>query len=208
MEPPRVILISETSVVPEPTLLARIRAAADLPEVSRRRLAVMLRDPALTGRALHRLGASLREATAAIGASLVVNDRLDVALALGADGVHLGRLSVRVEDARALLGQAVWISRSCHAVVEVIEAADEGADAALLSPIFPSPGKGRPLGIGALTEAREALDRRGFGEISLVALGGIDRDAVEACFAAGAGAVAAIRGDMGCVLGEIKGGSI
>lgn len=201
MEPPRVILISETSVVPELELLARIRAAADLPEASRRRLAVMLRDPALSGRALHRLGASLREATRAIGASLVVNDRLDLALALGADGVHLGRLSVGVEDARALLGRAAWISRSCHAVVEVIEAGDEGADAALLSPIFPSPGKGPPLGIGALTAAREALDRRGFGEMALVALGGIDRDAAVACFAAGAGAVAAIRGDVIGVLG-------
>jgi thiamine-phosphate pyrophosphorylase len=201
MEPPRVILISETSVVPEAALIARIRAVAGLPEALRRRVAVMLRDPALSGRALHRLGASLREATGAIGASLVVNDRLDLALALGADGVHLGRLSVEVEDARALLGQAVWVSRSCHTVDEVVQAAAEGADAALLSPIFPSPGKGPPLGPGALTAAREALDRRGYQAAALVALGGIDPSGAAACFAAGAGAVAAIRGDVIGVLG-------
>jgi thiamine-phosphate pyrophosphorylase len=201
MEPPRVILISATSVVPEAALFARIRAAACLPEALRRRFAVMLRDPALEGRALHRLGASLREATGAIGASFLVNDRLDLALALGADGVHLGRLSVQVEDARALLGRAAFISRACHTVDEVVQAAVEGADAAVLAPIFPSPGKGPPLGIEALARAREALDRRGYPAASLVALGGIDEGVAAACFAAGAGAVAAIRGDLARVLG-------
>jgi thiamine-phosphate pyrophosphorylase len=200
MEPPRVILISATEVFAAPALLARVRAAAALARPSRQRLAVMLRDPALSGRALAALGAALREATAAIGASFLVNDRLDLALALGADGAHLGRLSVPVSDARALLGQGAWISRACHSVAEVTQAAAEGADAAVLSPIFPSPGKGPPLGVGALEAAREALDRGGFGATLLVALGGIDPGAAAACFAAGAGAVAAIRGDIAPLL--------
>lgn len=200
MEPPRVILISATEVVPAPALLDRVHAAAALPAAARQRLAVMLRDPARSGRALSALGASLREATAAIGAAFLVNDRLDLALALGADGAHLGRLSVQIGDARALLGRGAWISRACHSVDEVIQAAAEGADAAVLSPIFPSPGKGPPLGVSALEAAREALDRRGLGATSLVALGGIDQGAAAACFAAGAGAVAAIRGDVGPIL--------
>lgn len=200
MEPPRVILISATEVVPAPALLARVRAAAALPLPARRRLAVMLRDPALSGRALAALGAALREATAAIGAALLVNDRLDLALALGADGAHLGRLSVSLGDARALLGPAAFLSRACHAVDEVVEAAAEGADAAVLSPIFASPGKGPPLGLGALEAAREALDRGGFTATLLVALGGVDPGNAAACFAAGAGVVAAIRGELAPLL--------
>ena len=196
MEVPRLIQISALDVVPEPALLARIHAAARLPEPSRRTLAVMLRDPELSGRALLRLGTALREATRAIGASLLVNDRLDLALALEADGVHLGRRSVSIKDARALLGEGAFVSRSCHAVDEVTQVAALGADAAVLSPIFASPGKGPPLGTGALRAAREALDRGGFERVALVALGGIEAGNAEACFLAGAGAVAAIRADL------------
>jgi thiamine-phosphate pyrophosphorylase len=196
MYPPRLIQISALDVVPEPALLARLHAAERLPERSRRTLAVMLRDPELTGRALLRLGAALREATRAIGASLLVNDRLDLALSLGADGVHLGRRSVSIKDARALLGAGAFVSRSCHAVDDVGQAAGEGADAAILSPIFASPDKGPPLGLHALTLARAALDRGGFERVALVALGGIDAGNTEACFSAGAGAVAAIRADL------------
>jgi thiamine-phosphate pyrophosphorylase len=200
MEPPRVILISSVDQVPAPELIARIRAAAPLPLSLRQRLAVMLRDPALSGRALYQLGASLREATSALGASFVVNDRLDLALALGADGAHLGRLSVATKDARALLGPSAWISRACHSVDEVVKSAAEGANAAFLSPIFASPGKAPPLGVEALALAREALDRQGSQAVSLVALGGIDPNVAGPCFAAGAGALAAIRGDLTRVL--------
>ena len=196
MEPPRLIQISALDVVPEPALLDRIHAAARLPERSRRTLAVMLRDPELTGRALLRLGTALREATRAIGASLLVNDRLDLALSLGADGVHLGRRSVSVKDARALLGEGALISCSCHAVDEVVHVAAEGAGAAILSPIFATPGKGPPLGLPALTLARATLDRGGFEGVTLVALGGIDEALAPLCFSAGASAVAAIRADL------------
>ena len=141
----------------------------------------------------------LREATRALGAALVVNDWLDVALAIGADGVHLGRRSVNVEEARAILPPGTWISVSCHALADVVRAAEEGADAALLSPIFASPGKGRGLGVEALCEARAALDARGAVTL-LVALGGVTAENAGACFAAGAGGVAAIRADLGRVL--------
>jgi thiamine-phosphate pyrophosphorylase len=193
---PRVVQITEASVLPEPVLFARLAAVAALPEAARRRHAVELRDPGLGARALFALGTRLRAATRAMGAALIVNDRLDLALALGADGVHLGRRSVAVEDARALLPAGTWVSVACHAVEDVARAADLGADAALLSPIFASPGKGPPLGVEALRAAHRAVG----GRIQIVALGGVDGDNAAACFAAGAGAVAAIRADLGRVL--------
>jgi thiamine-phosphate pyrophosphorylase len=192
---PRVLQITAADVLPEAELWARLAALARLPAADRSAFAVQLRDPELPTRALLALGAHLREVTRAIGAALVVNDRLDLALALDADGVHLGRRSVTVEDARALLPRA-WISVACHDVADVARAAREGADAAVLSPIFASPGKGVPLGPAALGAARAAV-----GEgIQLIALGGVDASNAAACFAAGAGAVAAIRADLSGVL--------
>jgi len=192
---PRVVQITEASVVPERALLARVEAVASLPAAERAAFAVQLRDPDLPSRALYALGARLRAATRAAGAALVVNDRLDLALALDADGLHLGRRSIAVADARALWGGR-WIAVACHAVEDVLRAADEGADAAVLSPIFPSPGKGPPLGVQALAQARDALTARACA-VQLVALGGVDEAGAAACFAAGADAVAAIRADLG-----------
>src|SRR5580692_12541103 len=126
---PLVVQITDAAVLPEPALFARLAALAALPAAVRARFAVQLRDPGLSGRALHDLGARLREATRALGAALVVNDRLDLALALGAEGVHLGRRSVAVADARALLPSGTWISVACHGVGEVVQAALDGADA-------------------------------------------------------------------------------
>ncbi len=196
---PLVVQITDASILPEPALFARLEALAALPAAARARFAVQLRDPALPARALLDLGARLRSVTRAMGAALVVNDRLDLALAIGADGAHLGRRSVAVADARALLGPGAWISVACHAPAEVVEAAIGGADAALLSPIFPSPGKGAPIGPEAIAEARAAIDARGLC-VQIVALGGVDAGNAAACFAAGADAVAAIRADLGAVL--------
>lgn len=194
MRTPRLLLISALDVVPEDVLFDRVRAAGDLAPEIKARVAVQLRDPELSGRALFDLGQRLRAATRRVGVALVVNDRLDLALALGADGVHLGRRSVSVADARALLGPSIWISVSCHAVSEVSLAAASGADAALLSPIFTSPGKGRPLGLEALSSARAAQSAR--GSLPLIALGGVDETNASACFQAGAEGVAAIRADL------------
>jgi thiamine-phosphate pyrophosphorylase len=199
--PPRVLQITARGVLPETDLFARLGALAGLPPAARACFAVQLRDPELTARALLDLGVRLRETTRALGAALVVNDRLDLALAIGADGVHLGRRSVTVEDARALLPAGAWISASCHDLADVVRAAEDGADAAVLSPIFASPGKGRALGVEALHQARAALDARS-SATSLVALGGVDAENAAACFAAGAGGVAAIRADLGPLLRE------
>lgn len=197
MEPPRVVQITEASALPEADLFARLAAVRALAPAARARFAVQLRDPDLSSRALADLGHRLRAATRSLGVALLINDRLDLALALGADGVHLGRRSVTVADARALLGPAAWISVACHDVDDVVRAATEGAAAATLSPIFASPGKGTPLGLAALPAARSALGGR---RLVLHALGGVDRASAPSCFAAGADGVASIRADLTSLL--------
>ncbi len=138
------------------------------------------------------LGRELRGRTRAVGAQLWVNDRLDVARLVEAEGIHLGRGSVTVEDARTLLGPGVTVSMSAHSLDDVALARDRGADVVMLSPIFASPGKGSPLGIDAL---RDAVRVAG-SSLRVIALGGIDLDRGLASVEAGAGGFAAIRADL------------
>jgi thiamine-phosphate pyrophosphorylase len=197
LETARWVLVTALDVVGRQEVLRRLDAVSALAADARARFAVQLRDPQLGGRALCAWGHELRERTRAIGAALIVNDRVDLFLALGADGLHLGRGSIRVADARRLAGRA-WIARSAHDLDEARAAARDGADAVVLSPIFESPGKGPALGLAAVTEARAALPA-GTG---LVCLGGIDRERARACVAAGADAVASIRADISDLLLE------
>jgi thiamine-phosphate pyrophosphorylase len=126
----------------------------------------------------------------ATGARVVVNDRVDVALAAGAHGVHLPERGLAIADARALLGPHALIGASRHDLAGVAEAAAAGANFIQLGPIWPSPGKGEPLGTDALARAREVIA----GRAQLVAVGGIDsRERADAALAAGADVVAAIR---------------
>src|SRR5262249_29530513 len=115
---PRTIAITALRSVAELELFERPRAVGTLPRALRSRLAVMLRDPELEGWAVLELGEKLREATRALGAALWVRDRIDVALAVDADGVHLGGRSVDVASARRLVG-ARWVSVACHSVADV-----------------------------------------------------------------------------------------
>jgi len=190
-------IITDLDSVPETALFERLRRAASWPASARARLSVQLRDPQLSGRELYRLGRALREVTASMGASLIVNDRADLVMILGADGLHLGRRSMSIADARALLGPGAWISMSAHSVEDALAAARAGANAVLLSPIFASPGKGEPLGVGALARARAGLRAEGL-VLCLYALGGVTAGDVEACLVAGADGVAAIRAELTC----------
>jgi len=187
MRCPRVIQITAAEALPPEEVLRRVAAAADP-----RRLAVQLRDPQMSGGELLQWGRRLRSATRRVGAALLVNDRLDLARLLEADGVHLGRRSVSPADARHLLGAGLWLSRSAHGLDELAEIAAQRVDAVLLSPIFSSPGKGQPLGLEALTRARAMLPP----EVALVALGGVDAEQAAPCRRAGADGVACIRAEL------------
>jgi len=134
----------------------------------------------------------LRELTRRLGQWLLVNDRLDLARLLDADGVHLGEASVRQEDARALLGDRVGLFRALHEVSALpqVPVATAGV---LLSPVL-APRKGRQaLGLEGLgAAARLARQSLGAEAPRLYALGGVGPEHLGACVAAGAWGVAAI----------------
>ena len=165
------------------------RALSALRGLRPRTAAVQLREKDLGGRALLGLARALRRACDEAGQLLIVNDRIDVALAAGADGVHLPSAGIPVAEARHLLGPEAIIGRSCHSRAEVEAALAGGASYATFSPIYDTPSKreyGAPLGVEALREAA-ALG------LPLVALGGIDAGRAREVRAAGAAGVAAIR---------------
>jgi len=152
--------------------------------------AVQLRERGLETRALLELAIALRQATRAAGAALLINDRIDVALACDADGVHLPGHSFAVADARALLGPRRLIGVSTHHPDEVAAAAAAGADFAVFGPIFATPSKaayGAPQGLDALVRARRAA------ALPLFAIGGVNADNAAAARGAGADGVAVIR---------------
>ena len=124
-------------------------------------------------------------AAIATGARVMVNDRVDVAVAAGAYGVHLPERGLSIEDARAIApGLAIGVSR--HTIDGVL--ASTGADIVQFGPIWRTPGKGEPLGPLALEGARAVTSAK------LVAVGGIETvERVRAARRAGADGVAAIR---------------
>lgn len=159
-------------------------------------VAVQLRERDLDGRALAELGRSLRAATAAAGVRLFINDRIDVALAVGADGVHLGGTSLAPAEARAI-APTLAVAVSMHGVADVraFQKGGAGAAFAVFGPIRDTPSKrayGPPLGFGALAEAARL-------DLPLLALGGLDAPDVPEVLAAGARGVACIRPVMAAI---------
>lgn len=182
----RLLAITEAAVADPVVTVAR--AAALLDRVDPRTVAFGVRDheePAARRVALARALVSLSRP---LGAKVIVHDRVDVALASAADGVHLAERSIDASSARRLLGPTAWIGRSCHDEVGLLAAAAEGVDAVTLSPVFASPGKGAPLGLARF----EAL-RRSVPSLPVLALGGIDRENAESVRLAGASGIAMIR---------------
>lgn len=185
MGPPLVHLITDRRLAPD--LAARASAAlAGLPPGV---AAIQLREKDLGGGALLALARSLGAVCRARGQRLLVNDRLDVALAAGADGVHLPSAGVPVADARRLLGPGALVGVSCHSAEDVARALAGGASYATFSPIYDTPSKrpfGPPVGVAALEDAA----RLG---LPLVALGGVTPARAAEVRAAGAVGVAVIR---------------
>ncbi len=151
--------------------------------------AVQLREKDLSGKELFRLAERMRELTARYGARLFVNDRVDVALAVGADGVHLGGSAIPASVARTLLGEGALIGCSTHSARELREAIALGADFATFGPVYPTPSKaayGPPVGIAALAQAcRETT-------LPLFALGGVGAGNAREVIEAGAFGIALI----------------
>ncbi len=155
--------------------------------------AVQLREKDLPTRDLYYLAEKLLAKTRAVGAAFLINDRVDVALALAADGVHLTRRSLPPRESRELLGPERLIGVSCHSLADVREAEDGGADFVVLGPIFETPSKaayGPPLTTALLREARATTG------LPILAIGGIQVTRVPEVITAGADGVAVISAVM------------
>lgn len=185
---PRLVIVTDRRLVKDTAelcarldaMLSGLRAAPAL---------VQVREKDLGGRALLALVEAVLAVARRHGAPVLVNDRLDVALAAGADGVHLPEDGIAIADARAVataVGRTITVGCSRHDAAGVARAAADGAELIVLGPIFATPGKGAPLGVAALREVA--------GIAGICAIGGIDGAARAAeVRAAGVPAVAAIR---------------
>jgi thiamine-phosphate pyrophosphorylase len=152
---------------------------------------VQLREKAASARDRHELGQTVRELTAAADVPLIVNDRIDLAAALGADGVHLGDDDLPVAVARDQLGPDAVIGRSVSTVVGAEAAAAAGADYLGVGAVYATSSKDTDpesleVGLDRVRAIREAVD------LPFVGIGGITVENAGDVVAAGADGVAVI----------------
>jgi thiamine-phosphate pyrophosphorylase len=145
--------------------------------------AVQLREKDLPIREMLLLAQELRTITKEFGARLFINDRVDVARAVNADGVHLGHQSMPVQAVREVIGNDMLIGASTHSIEEAKAAESGGADFITVGPIFDTPSKssfGPPVGLSILKELKCELG------IPFYALGGIKSGNIVKVIGAGA----------------------
>lgn len=189
--------------LPERLALVVITDAAcgpgrELVEVTRAALSggapsVQLRMKGAGGREMVELGRRLLEETRAAGALLWVNDRLDVALAIGADGAHLGEDDLPLPEARRISPEGFLLGRSVDDPEGARRAVREGADYLGLGPVYATPSKtdaAAPIGIEGVRAVCAGVG------IPVVAIGGVDVETAAEVAGAGAAGVAVIRAVM------------
>jgi thiamine-phosphate pyrophosphorylase len=156
--------------------------------------AVQLREKDLSGKELFELAEKSRALCSRYRAGLFINDRVDVALAVNAAGVQLGKTSIPVETARALLGPQKSIGYSAHSLAEARQAERSGADFILFGPVYRTPSKasyGAPQGLSALKEIVAKIS------LPVYAIGGIKLEHMAELRRTGIGGVALISAIIG-----------
>lgn len=134
-----------------------------------------------------------------LGGRVIVNDRVDIAMAAGADGVHLGQSDLSPADARKLMGEAAIIGFSAHSIEQALHALALPIDYLAIGPIFDTRTKADPdptVGVEMIRQVRLAI-----GEMPLVAIGGIDSGDLQDVLEAGADSAAIISGLTGASAG-------
>jgi thiamine-phosphate pyrophosphorylase len=152
---------------------------------------IQIREQNLTARVLFQLTASVVAIASGSSTRILVNDRADVAVAAGADGVHLTTSSLSPTVIRETFGSTLLVGASTHSLSEAREVRQQGADFAVFGPIFPTPSKekyGPPVGVDQLAEAAREL-----APFPVIALGGISIENANECLRAGASGIAGIR---------------
>lgn len=165
---------------------AAIRGGADV---------VQLRDKEASGGRLYEVALRLRKLTREAGVPFIVNDRLDVALAADADGVHVGRQDLPASAARKILGPGRILGVSAETVEEAVAAEKDGADYLGVGPVFEARGTkadaGEPLGLELVANIRRRCS------LPIVAIGGINAENARKVREAGADAAAVISAIVG-----------
>lgn len=151
---------------------------------------IQYREKNKSRRDIYREALILRKLTTEFGAIFVVNDYADIALAVNADGVHLGQDDLPLKEARKILEKGKIIGVSTHSIEEAIAAEAGGADYIGFGPVFHTATKdaGKPKGLAALREIKKLI------KIPLIAIGGINAENLESVIASGADAVAVASG--------------
>ncbi len=151
---------------------------------------VQLREKQLSAREFYAEVLEALRVARSFGAKLIINDRADVALAVGADGVHVGQDDLPPEAARSLLGAQAIIGFSTHSVEQAIDAARLPVDYIAIGPVFGTSSKENPDPVVGLEAVR--LVRAAIGAVPLVAIGGITAETAPSVLTAGADSVAVI----------------
>ena len=154
---------------------------------------VQLRDKHALGRALYDKALLLRDVSAQEGAVFIVNDRVDVAMAADADGVHLGQEDLPAEAVRRLVGEPMIVGVSVESLDQARDAAASGADYLGVGPVFPTTTKeiAAVTGVELITLIKQEID------LPLIAIGGIALDNIAEVARAGAHGAAVISALMG-----------
>lgn len=195
----------------EPTALPRLYAILDLDASTARGLDALtllriwldagIRLVQLRGKAAT-LGPMLALADAAVqafrpyGATLIVNDRADVAALSAAHGLHVGQTDLQPEAARRIIGDHAWLGLSTHNDGQLADALDEPISYVAMGPVYGTASKAAPdatVGLDGVRRAANLIRHRGRA-LPLVAIGGITLDTAPEVFAAGADAIAVISG--------------
>ena len=150
---------------------------------------IQLRDKAMTGRELFITACKIREITRNAGTLFIVNDRIDIAIASGADGVHLGQDDLPLCEARQMAPENFIIGVSVGSVAEAVNAEADGADYVAVSPVFGTgtkPDAGPGHGTALITAIKQNIS------IPVIGIGGIQKENIREVLVAGADGVAVI----------------
>lgn len=156
---------------------------------------IQLREKYASAREFYAAGLDCMQSASPAGVRLIINDRVDIALALNAEGVHLGQDDMPPAMARKLLGPDAIIGYSTHSVEQALRATERPVDYIAIGPIFATETKERPdpvVGLDGLRRLKAAVP-----DLPLVAIGGIDANNLEAVLASGADSAAMISGLVG-----------
>ncbi len=149
---------------------------------------IQIREKKLSTKEFIEEALKIKEIAKRKGVPIIINDRVDIALAVDADGIHLGNDDMPVEMARKIMGKKI-IGASAHSVEEAMDKERKGANYIAVSPVFSTPTKpdaGTPLGLEGIRKIKEAV------KIPVIAIGGINKNNVVEVIKSGADGVAVV----------------